>query len=170
MIKSNENLDDEAMAFIEKADEDARKGHDLNVSMWQFDQVEQWSIDPDKAIITFILPTQTATGSAQVIGTFSTNDPHEIHGEVYNETFLWAWDHPGIPENLRKASYIVKEWGEKMRRPLITERVVPANEMTAYTNAALGAKLYGGFVYVAHTTPTTNMYIVFDNLKFTQRN
>jgi len=168
-MNNDQEHEKEAYAFMQQAYADARKGYELNVQMWQFDKVEQWEIDPDQGTITFTLPSQIATGSVQVIGTYSKDDPIELRGKTYSTTFMWAWGNPNVPKKLQVAAFAVKAWGEKMNRPLLTSQLVPADENAATTFMALGAKLYGGFVYSVDTTPTTRMYMIFDNLEFKDR-
>ncbi|MEO6761145.1 MAG: DUF6882 domain-containing protein [Candidatus Saccharimonadales bacterium] len=160
------NQTQDPYTFMQKAYEDARTGYEANVRMWHFDKVKEWAIDPIAGTITFTLPTQIATGPVQVIGTLSKDDPIELNGRAFSTTFMWAWGHPSVPESLQEAAYVIKDWGEKMGHPLLTNHIVPADESTATTFMALGASLYGGFTYEVETAPTTRMYMIFNDLRF----
>jgi hypothetical protein len=146
-MNDDKSSEKEAYEFMQQAYTDARERHELNIKTWQSDKIEEWKIDPVEGTIIFTLPTPIATGPVQIIGTLSENDSIDINGRSYNQTFMWAWGHPGVPENLQDAAYVVRDWGEKMGRPLLTVRTVPADE-----NAA-----------------TTRMYMVFNDLKFEKK-
>lgn len=59
-----------------------------------------------------------AIAPIRVVGTYNQTDG----------TFLWVWDHPSVPEALRKHATLAKQWGEKNNVHNLVHRKVACTE------------------------------------------
>lgn len=99
---------------------------------WNFGSEENWAADLEMGTVTFTFSNgNVATTDIQVVGTYNTEDG----------SFLWAWDHPSIPDRLRKHSLLAKKWGKKNRQLNFTERKVHCTEKEAWEFAAVTNRL-----------------------------
>jgi len=93
---------------------------------------DHWDADLDKGTIVFTFKDgKTATAPIQVVGTLSVRDG----------SFLWGWDHPSVPEPLRKHAALARKWGEQERQASYTTRKVPCTEDEAWSFAAVASRL-----------------------------
>ncbi len=130
----------------------------LHTNLWQLDQAE-WLLSQDEGTITFIAPNgMTATCSAQIIGTYDTQD----------HTWLWAWDHPSVAEPLRQAAHTVRAYGVAHACNQLTTRKLICTEQHAWEFTALAAHLcnaQGGYRGVAGTAL---VFVVYDHVRLGQ--
>jgi hypothetical protein len=87
--------------FIDAAVEGLRQQTSAHTLTWHLGQEQNWAVDLDAGImvLTFANGT-TATAAIQVVGTYNTLDG----------TFLWGWDHPSVPEQLRDHARLGKRY------------------------------------------------------------
>jgi len=101
-------------------------------SAWHFGEEETWAADLDAGVIVFSFSGgTTATAQIQVVGTYNTADG----------TFLWAWDHPSVPEALRKHAVLARQWGERTGQPAFISRKINCTEDDAWSYAAVTNRL-----------------------------
>jgi hypothetical protein len=85
--------------FIDAAVEGLRQQTAAHSATWRLGQGESWAADLDAGTIVFSFTDgTTVSAEIQVVGTYNTVDG----------TFLWGWDHPSIPENLREHALLAK--------------------------------------------------------------
>jgi hypothetical protein len=119
-----------------------------------------WSIDLSLGLINFTLPDgMVAYAAVQVIGTFDTRD----------ETFVWGWDQPSIPEKCRTGARRVRSWGKahgltKMTRPEIT-----CNEGDAWAYTALALHLSGAQGGYRGPAGNTSVFMTFGKVRLGAR-
>ncbi len=117
--------------FIEQSREGLAQQTAAHAATWHLDTAEHWSADLDKGTITFDLKGVRASAAIQVIGTYNTLDG----------TFLWGWDHPSVPEALRKHARLAEQWGKKNNVPNFKTRKVKCTEDEAWGFAAVANRL-----------------------------
>jgi len=124
--KSKKLKDKEIDAFVQHSIHELIEIQDQNIAKYDLAN-GRWDSDLDKGVIVFTNDDRIVTASIQVIGTLN----HE------KNTFMWAWDHPSIPERLRKHSLLAKEWGEANELPIFTHRVVTCDKDQAWEFTAI---------------------------------
>lgn len=122
---------------------------------WGLGSKSAWNLDMNAGTLTFSLSdTRVVVCPVQVVGTLNTADG----------SMLWAWDHPSVPQPLRRAALRLRDFGHAEGIQLLTTRKVPCNESEAWAYTALAAKLddahgaYRGragsaWVYMSFTLP-----------------
>ena len=91
-----------------------------------------WNADLELGTITFTSETGiTATAPVQVVGTYNLND----------NTFLWGWDHPSVPEPIANHAQAVLKYGEEHRLVPLTERKIECTDADCWEFTALACKL-----------------------------
>lgn len=99
---------------------------------WNFGSEETWAADLALGTITFTFSNgNVACTNIQVVGTYNTEDG----------SFMWAWDHPSVPEQLRAHSLLAKKWGEENKQVSFTQRKVHCTEDEAWEFAAVTNRL-----------------------------
>jgi hypothetical protein len=102
------------------------------VSLFHIDEAD-WAVDEDAGTITFTASDIQATAPVQIIGTFN---PHD-------STWLWAWDHPGFGEPLRKHAETVRRYGQQQQIEELTQRKLVCAENDCWQFTALACCLNG---------------------------
>jgi hypothetical protein len=101
-------------------------------SAWHFGEEETWAADLDTGEIVFTYKDGSkASAQVQVVGSYNTADG----------TFLWAWDHPSVPEPLRAHATLTREWGEAHNLQALISRKIECSEDDAWSYAALTNRL-----------------------------
>ena len=102
---------------------------------WRFGAEDEWAADLEAGTIRFTFfgdaGDTIASASIQVVGTYDTLD----------NSFLWSWDHPSIPEALRQHGYLARQWGEKSGVATFTARKLACSEDDAWAFAAVASRL-----------------------------
>jgi hypothetical protein len=99
---------------------------------WGLGTFDRWDIDQEVGDLVFSNADGTkAVASAQIIGSFSTND----------NSWLWAWDNPSIVDDLKLHARKLKEYGDKHGIEKLTTRKWTGTEDDAWAMAALAVKL-----------------------------
>jgi hypothetical protein len=118
--------------FIEAAREGLAQQTSAHAATWQLGQEEDWSADLETGVIVFkFAKGVTATARIQVVGTYNKTDG----------TFLWGWDHPSVPEPLRKHALLAKQWGQQNNVRAFASRKVKCSEDEAWGFAAVANRL-----------------------------
>ena len=124
------NVDD----FIEQSVEGLKEMTRLHTADWKIGDTQRFDVDMDAGRITWTFADgAVATAPIQMVGTFNPKDT----------TFLWAWDHPSIPQPLRKDAALVKAYGEKHKVARLTARKIECDAEASWEFAALAARLGG---------------------------
>jgi hypothetical protein len=101
---------------------------------WGFGKFARWDLSMDDGVLIFSNPDgTTASCPAQIIGSFDSQD----------NTWLWAWDNPSVPDKLKKDALQVKAFGEQHGLIQLTSAQWPATESNAWEMVALATKLCG---------------------------
>jgi hypothetical protein len=93
-----------------------------------------WSADLNEGTITISTGTgYVLTAPVQVIGTFDTDD----------QTWMWAWDNPSLPEAMTRDAIKVREFGRTHGVDQLTTPVFVADEDDALDFTGLAIHLAG---------------------------
>jgi hypothetical protein len=115
----------------------ARAMEELRIRTASFDNLFQigeadWQLDQDAGEIVFTSPRGiVATASAQIAGTYNTDD----------STWLWAWDNPSVEQKLAAHARVVRQYGNQRGIAELTTRKLVITEEKAWELAALTCKL-----------------------------
>ena len=110
----------------------------------------------DRGTIAFHFADGTvANASIQVVGTYNTSDG----------TFLWAWNHPSVPENLRQHARLAQRWGEKNRMTNFTSGKAICSEDDAWGFAAVANRLGNGNGVYRGPNETTLVFMTFGEIQ-----
>lgn len=121
-----------AMEFIEAAKHGLIQQTSVHATTWHLGEEDRWSADLDDGTITLHFKNgMVASASIQVVGTYNRSDG----------TFLWGWDHPSVPENLRHHAQLVQAWGDENKIAAFTTRKVQCSEDDAWAFAAVANRL-----------------------------
>jgi hypothetical protein len=143
---------DEANVIIERSLEGLKLQSEAHQSTWGFGNLDRWEVDLEVGQIRFLSNNGfRAEAAVQVVGTYNTVD----------STFLWAWDHPSIPEELSTASQLTREFGEKHVLTDYISRKVDCDEATAWEYAAVTNHLAGMQGVYRGPSGTTHVFFVF---------
>ena len=137
----------------------AREGLSLQTSShrvtWHLGKEKQWSADLDAGLIVFQFADGVkATAPIQVVGTYNHLDG----------TFLWGWDHPSVPEPLRKHAALAK-WGEKNNVKNFVARKVSCSEDDAWSFASAANRLANANGVYRGPSGTTQVFMTFGEVK-----
>ncbi len=93
----------------------------------------------------------------QVVGTLNTADG----------TWLWGWDHPSVPEPLRRDATLVRDFGAAHGLEAFTTRHIEASEEDAWQFAALAAYLAKAQGAYRGPAGSTLIFMTFGQLTIT---
>ena len=116
-----------------------------------------WDFNLDEGTLTFTLEDgRLATVPMQIIGTRSRDD----------DTFLWGWDHPSVPEPLAQHAKRLLAWAEANNLTDVTtqlevlpeEKIWEYTVLAAYLSGAQGVFRPSGddvpYIYLTYGKPT----------------
>jgi hypothetical protein len=150
---------DDANLIIGRSIEDAKLQAEAHQSTWGFGKLENWNVDLETGFIQFSSNDGfLAVAEVQVVGTFNTSD----------NTFLWAWDHPSIPEERATASLLAREFGVKHAFVNYTSRKVECDEATAWEYAAVTNHLANFQGVYRGPSGTTLVFMIFGEVTLSQ--
>lgn len=130
--RADGSVDSASERFVAAAREALALQTATHASAWRFGEEDSWSADLEAGSIVFEFSDGTIAGAPiQVVGTFDT-----VEG-----SFLWGWDHPSVPEHLRKHARLARQWGEKSGVVTFTSRKVACTEDDAWGMAAVTSRL-----------------------------
>ncbi|MBK9446258.1 MAG: hypothetical protein IPO00_09270 [Betaproteobacteria bacterium] len=120
---------------------------------WGLGEETQWNLEMNAGqLILCFSDERTLVFPVQVIGTYNTK----------NGTFLWGWDHPSVPEPLRRAARRVREYGEREGFERFTTRTLACTENDAWEFTAAAAELDGVAGAYRGDAGGTWVYMTFD--------
>lgn len=121
----------EFKALLEKSMADLR-AKTMGHTAWGFGKADQWSLDMSQGDLVFTFANGVvATCPAQIIGSLDTSDG----------SWLWGWANPSIPDELKRDSLRIREYGEKHQIDRLTEAEWQGSEEDAWQMAALACTL-----------------------------
>ena len=142
--------------FIEAAREGLRLQTSAHSSTWRLGKEEQWSASLDTGVIVFeFADGGKVTAPIQVVGTYNQEDG----------TFLWGWDHPSVPETLRKHATVARQWGEKNKVKNFMSSKVSCSEEDAWGFAAVTNRLAKANGVYRGPSGTTLVFMTFGEVK-----
>jgi hypothetical protein len=123
---------------------------------WGFGKFDRWSMNLDEGILIFSnLDGTTARCPAQIIGTFDSQD----------NTWLWSWDNPSVPDRLKKDALQVRNYGGQHGLTRLTTAKWPATESNAWEMTALATRLCGAEGAYRGPAGETFVFITFGKVE-----
>jgi hypothetical protein len=137
---------------IERARNEMQLRTEAAIGLWGMDSAA-WAADLETGIITFTNAEKgwVITAPVQVIGTFNTDD----------DTWLWGWDHPSVPEPVGEHARLVRDFGEKYGLATLTTRKIAATMQDCWDFTALGCHLGGGQGAYSGPAGTARVFMTF---------
>ena len=155
-ILSSTAMSQTPQQYIEAAREGLRAQTSAHGSTWHLGEEQDWSVDFDVGLIVFKFADGVrATAPIQVVGTYN-----QVDG-----TFLWGWDHPSVPEPLRKHARLAKQWGEANKVKSFVTRKVSCSEDDAWGFAAVANRLANANGVYRGPSGTTLVFMTFGKVK-----
>lgn len=123
---------------------------------WGLGHEAQWNLDLNCGRLRFTFEDgRVMEAGVQVVGTYNTQDG----------TFLWGWDHPSVPEPLRRAAERVRDYGKDRGIERFTTRQIACTEAEAWEFTAAAAQLDEAAGAYRGNANGTWVYMVFDEPK-----
>ncbi len=142
--------------FIDQSRDGLAQQTAAHSATWHLGEEENWSADLDTGTIQFDFADGTqASAAMQVVGTYNQLDG----------TFLWAWDHPSIPEPLRQHAQLAQQWGEEHDVDVFKSRKVECSEDDAWSFAAVTNRLASANGVYRGTSDTTLVFMTFGDIE-----
>lgn len=122
----------EFKALLEKSMEELRAKTMGHQTGWGFGKADRWSLDMSGGDLLFTFAEGVvATCPAQIVGSLDTTD----------NSWLWAWANPSIPDPLKRDSLRVRDFGLQRKISRLTSEEWVGSEEDAWRMAALACKL-----------------------------
>lgn len=103
-----------------------------HTAAWGLGTETQWNLDMNAGQLRLSFADDREMDfPVQVIGTYNTR----------NGSFMWGWDHPSVPEPLRRAARQVRDYGEEHAVERFTTRTIVCSEADAWDITAAAAQL-----------------------------
>lgn len=118
------------------------------------DEHFDWSVDLEEGVIKFTSATKIVSAPVQVIGTYNTKD----------QTFLWGWNHPSVPESRGADARLLLQFGQLNNLPLLTTRKIVTTEEQAWSFTAVALYLSGAQGAYRGPTGTTMVFMTFGEM------
>lgn len=139
--------------FLQQAMQSLQAQTAHNSQAWGLGSETQWNLDMNAGTLRFTFADgRVLTAPVQVIGTHNTT----------NGTFLWGWDHPSVPEPLRRAAQRLYDYGHANGLEAFTTRSISCSESDAWGYTAAAAQLDGAAGAYRGDAGGTWVYLVFD--------
>ncbi len=120
--------------------------------IWHLGAEQQWAANLDTGTLALTFADGTvATAPIQIVGTYDSE----------NGTFLWAWEHPSVPEPLRTAAQQARQWGEANAAEFYASPRLRCSEQVAWEFTAVTARLGGAKGAYRAITGSTQIYMTF---------
>lgn len=135
----------EPEATLERSMEHLRLKTQSHAETWGLGATERWAADLEDGVISFSSPGLLVAAPVQVIGTYDSEEG----------TWLWAWDHPSVPEPLARDSRLVRDFGQRHGLARYLTRMINCTVDEAWQFTALAchlAEASGAFLGPSGTT------------------
>ena len=160
-VVSSGSIADTAPNFIQASLSGLQTQTTAHSKTWHFGSEESWAADLELGTVTFTFSNgNVATTNIQVVGTYNTED----------RSFLWAWDHPSIPDQLRKHSLLARKWGEENKQINFTKRKVQCTETEAWEFAAVTNRLANANGVYRGPAGTALVFFTLGEIKLEKKN
>jgi hypothetical protein len=137
---------------IERARNEMQLRTQAAIGLWGMDQAS-WAVDLETGIITFTNAEKgwVIAAPVQVVGTFNTED----------DTWLWGWDHPSVPDPVGEHARLVHDFGEKYGLEAMTTRKIAATMAECWDFTALACHLAGAEGGYSGPAGTARVFMTF---------
>lgn len=121
-------------------------------TQWGLGKEANWNLDLNAGQLRWTFSDgRIVHADIQVIGTFNTK----------NDSFLWGWDHPSVPQPLRRAAIAAQAWGEANGVADFTIRNPHCSEDRTWVFAAVAAQQDGASGVYRGNANGTWVYVAF---------
>ncbi len=108
------------------------QAHTDEHASWGLGSETRWNLDMNAGTLQLAFADgRQLAFPVQIVGTYNRQDG----------TFLWGWDHPSVPEPLRRAARRMREYGEREGFEPFTTRTLACTENNAWEFTAAAAQL-----------------------------
>ncbi len=151
--------DDALMQFVERAVQELQEKTAAIDALLRFEECD-WEVDQEEGTITFAREDgMHASAPVQIIGTFNEDDG----------TWLWAWGHPSVEEDLRRDAEAVHQYGlERQILPFIT-RKLSCDQSDCWEFTAVATKFCNAQGAYRGPAGATYVFMTFGELAFSGR-
>ena len=153
-VETNESADaTPEQPFLRQALSQLQTQTASNSKEWGLGTEAQWNLDMNAGTLRFSFANgHVLDAPVQVVGTYNTK----------NGTFLWGWDHPSVPQPLRRAAQRVHDYGVEHGLERFTTRSIECTQDEAWEFAAAAAKLDSAAGAYRGDASGTWVYMTFD--------
>ena len=135
MFADEGHLPPEANEFLGEAIREFNEKTDALDTIWHFNELRRWGFDVDAGRFTLELQGGAEVGAdGNIVGSYRPAD----------YSWEWAWFNPNARPEDRQATIAVKDFGEKLGIPFLTDGTVsiPDGEWATYLSA-MAVKVLG---------------------------
>jgi hypothetical protein len=142
--------------FIDGAYEGLQLQTDAHRQTSKLGEEDNWDVDLNEGTLTFTFADGKIIKTAiQVIGTYNTND----------NSFMWGWDHPSVPENLAQHALLAKKWGTNVNEPDYATLQISCSEDEVWKMSAVVNRLAEANGVYRGDSNGTFVFMTMDTLK-----
>jgi hypothetical protein len=146
--------------LLEKSMNDLRAKTMGHQAGWGFGKADQWSLDMSRGDLLFTFASGiVATCPAQIVGSLDTE----------SESWLWAWANPSIPDELKRDSLRVRDYGQQRKIERLITESWPCAEEEAWRMAALTCLLCNGQGVYRGPAGTAFVFITFASVELSKK-
>lgn len=121
---------------------------------WGLGEEKRWGFDMDLGQLTWVFPDCTIAAQAQILGTHNGSD----------DTWLWSWANPSIPEALTMVASKIRAFGEEHELDLLTEDSNEMNSEAPWDIVAMASYLRKGCAVYRGKTGKQSVYFCFEDV------
>ena len=159
VVSGNGGETPEFKTLLEKSMNDLR-AKTLGHTGWGFGEADQWSLDMSRGDLVFTFAGgMVATCPAQIVGSFDTSDG----------SWLWAWANPSIPDELKRDSLRIREYGQQHKIERLIAEEWQGTEEDAWRMAALACTLCGAQGVYRGPAGTALVFISFSSVELSKK-
>lgn len=114
----------------------------------------QYAVDLETGIITWMTERSRITAPVQVVGTFVQSAG----------TWMWGWDHPSVPQRLRRDALLARAYGQRRRLNRYTTRLIEATEDDCWEMSAVTCYLADAQGIYRAEAENTRVFLTHDAL------
>ena len=159
-ITGNGGETPEFKALLEKSMEELRAKTMGHQAGWGFGKAARWSLDMSRGNLLFTFTDGVvASCPAQIVGSLDTSD----------NSWLWAWANPSIPDPLKRDSLRVKDFGQQRKISRLTSEEWMGTEEDAWRMAALACNLCEAQGVYRGPAGTALVFITFGKVELSRQ-
>ena len=127
---------------------------DEHTQRWGLGSETRWNLDMNAGTLQLSFADgRELVFPVQIVGTYNTD----------NGSFLWGWDHPSVPEPLRRAAKHLYDYGKQHDIARLTTKVIQCSEQEAWEFTAAAADLDGVTGAYRGNSDGTWVYMTFSS-------